>query len=232
MPPLPTFMSTSPSRTPKSRATPASATTICMPARCDSTLIAAPPARKFSTICQVTSCGKAETPALAAPWSPAQTSTCGAVMRGDRLCWTRPSCRASSSRRPRAPGGLVLRSILCCSSEASVRSSGTIVKWGKSCLECIRFILLSAARSCPARPNAKQARATGFKKIIGRSSGFRIVLGPRLPRLSPSGIVQASSPVTAAGPPRNQTVFPGGPIPTSSLHRIAADYAASPRLLQ
>jgi hypothetical protein len=42
---------------PKSWATPASATTSCMPAWPARALIAAPPARKFSTICQVTSCG-------------------------------------------------------------------------------------------------------------------------------------------------------------------------------
>jgi hypothetical protein len=77
-----TLTSISPSRSsPKSCATPASTTDSPRPFWRAKTLIAAPPARKFSTICQVTSCGKAETPALAAPWSPAKTSDLRAVQR-------------------------------------------------------------------------------------------------------------------------------------------------------
>ena len=61
-------------------------------------LIPAPPARQFSTICQVTSCGYAERPALAAPWSAAKTTRFGCVKRGDSDCWMRPTRKAIFSR--------------------------------------------------------------------------------------------------------------------------------------
>ena len=69
-----TLHTRSASRGAKSCATPQSTTVSAMPCCFASTLTAAPPARKFSTICQVTSCGKAETPRLTRPWSPANTT--------------------------------------------------------------------------------------------------------------------------------------------------------------
>ena len=45
-------------------------------------LIAAPPARKFATICAVTSAGKAETPRAATPWLPAKTRAWGFLTSG------------------------------------------------------------------------------------------------------------------------------------------------------
>ena len=49
-------------------------------------------------------------------------------------------------------------------------------------------------------------------------------MGCAFPGNSPSGIVQPSSPVTAAGPPRNHTVFPE----SAALHRASTE---SPRIM-
>ena len=102
------------SRGAMSRATPQSTTVRARPCWRASTLTAAPPARKFSTICQVTSLGKAETPRAARPWSPAKTTICGCSSRGDAVPWIWPRRSASCSRRPSEPRGLVLWSSLCC----------------------------------------------------------------------------------------------------------------------
>jgi hypothetical protein len=55
--PWPTLRICSPGRGAKSCATPQSTTVMPMPCWRASTVTAAPPARKFSTICQVTSLG-------------------------------------------------------------------------------------------------------------------------------------------------------------------------------
>src|SRR5207249_2362184 len=62
-------------------ATPKSATTTRAPACRASTLMAAPPARKFSTICAVTIWGYALTPSATTPWSAANTKT---IARGSQ----------------------------------------------------------------------------------------------------------------------------------------------------
>src|SRR5918996_4066224 len=68
--------------------------------------MAAPPRRKFSTICAVTTWGYALTPSATAPWSAAKVKTAGCSTRGGSP--RRVASRtASSSRRPRLPGGLV-----------------------------------------------------------------------------------------------------------------------------
>ncbi len=102
------------SRGAMSRATPQSTTVSARPCWRASTLTAAPPARKFSTICQVTSLGKADTPRAARPWSPAKTTICGCSSRGDSVPRIWPMRSASCSRRPSEPRGLVLWSSLCC----------------------------------------------------------------------------------------------------------------------
>ena len=58
----------------KSWLTPQSTTVRLMPCWRASTLTAAPPAKKFSTICQLTSLGKAEMPRTVKPWSAANTT--------------------------------------------------------------------------------------------------------------------------------------------------------------
>ena len=103
-----------PSRGAKSCFTPQSTTVRPMPCWRASTLTAAPPARKFSTICQVTSLGKAETPRAARPWSPAHTSICGACSTGAVVPRIRPMRCASASMRPSEPSGLVLLSSARC----------------------------------------------------------------------------------------------------------------------
>jgi len=71
-----------------------------------STFTAAPPRRKFSTICAVTDCGYALTPSAATPWSAANVKITGRCTRGGApVSATEP--RGSSSRRPRLPGGFV-----------------------------------------------------------------------------------------------------------------------------
>jgi len=44
--------------------------------------MAAPPRRKFNTICGVTSCGKALTPSATTPWSPAIVTMTLSLMIG------------------------------------------------------------------------------------------------------------------------------------------------------
>jgi hypothetical protein len=59
----------------------------------DSWLIAAPPARKFATICTVTSAGKAETPRAADPMVAGKDRTCGRSSAGARCRASRPPDR-------------------------------------------------------------------------------------------------------------------------------------------
>jgi hypothetical protein len=68
--PLATRQFTSPGDAGSGARTPTSTTSSASPCSRVNTLIAAPPFRKFSTICAVTSAGKALTPASATPWSP------------------------------------------------------------------------------------------------------------------------------------------------------------------
>ena len=56
-------------------ATPTSTTTTSAPTCRARTLMAAPPAQKFATICAVTSWGHGVTPSATTPWSPAKTAT-------------------------------------------------------------------------------------------------------------------------------------------------------------
>ena len=94
----------------KSCLTPQSTTVNASPCWRASTLTAAPPDKKFSTICQLTSLGNAETPCAVMPWSPAKTTICGCWRTGLWLPRISPSCRASASSRPSEPSGLVLLS--------------------------------------------------------------------------------------------------------------------------
>ena len=82
-------------------------TVIVAPKVLASWLIAAPPWVKLATICTVTSGGKAETPCATTPWLPAKIAICGAWMRGVSVPCQPASQIATSSRRPKAPGGLV-----------------------------------------------------------------------------------------------------------------------------
>ena len=92
--------------------TPQSTTVNARPCWRASTLTAAPPARKFSTICQVTSLIGRDAAGGQAVVAQ-HTSTCGSRRRGVSLPGTSPICSASASRRPSEPRGLVLRSSLC-----------------------------------------------------------------------------------------------------------------------
>jgi hypothetical protein len=83
--------------------------------------MAAPPAAKFATICAVTLAGKGETPRATTPWLPAKTSTDTRSSRGIARPCQRPSQAASSSSRPRLPGGLV--SCACRSTTAAAAAS-------------------------------------------------------------------------------------------------------------
>ena len=102
-------------------ATPTSITTRRAPCWRARTLIAAPPAQKFATICAVTSCGHGVTPERTTPWSAANTATAGCSGTGGG---TRPampaSCTPRSSMRPSEPAGLINRS---CSMRAPARAA-------------------------------------------------------------------------------------------------------------
>lgn len=85
-----------------------SATRTVAPATSASTLMAAPPASKFATICAVTSDGNAETPDAVTPWSPANTTIrARSNCFGGQTPWHADTQTDKSSRRPSAPGGLV-----------------------------------------------------------------------------------------------------------------------------
>ena len=64
----------------------------------------APPARKFATICAVTSCGHGVTPWACTPWSPAKTATAAGSGSGGGHAPAMPArATASSPTRPSAP---------------------------------------------------------------------------------------------------------------------------------
>src|SRR5437763_4163646 len=123
-------------------ATPKSATTTRAPAWRASTLTAAPPPRKFSTICAVTIWGYALTPSATTPWSAANVK-----MTGRRTPGAPPHSTASrsaiSSRRPRLPGGFVRPSRWRCASAASPA--------GGAAIELRRLESIEAGRASPRR---------------------------------------------------------------------------------
>src|SRR5690606_23560627 len=84
-------------------------------------LMAAPPAAKLATICAVTSAGKAETPRAVMPCEPAKTRTETGSRTGTACPRQRAMKIASSSSRPRLPGGLV--STPCLSAAACAAAS-------------------------------------------------------------------------------------------------------------
>src|SRR5881296_227983 len=106
-------------------ATPKSATTTRAPAWRARTFTAAPPRRKFSTICAVTIWGYALTPSATTPWSAAKVKMWGRSTRGAPPA--SPARRAaSSSSRPRLPGGFVRLSRWRCPS-ASPPAGGAVI---------------------------------------------------------------------------------------------------------
>ena len=91
-------------------ATPTSTTMTRAPTSRAMTLMAAPPARKFATICAVTACGHGVTPSLSTPWSPAKTATTGRTgTGGGQAPAMADKISPRDSRRPRDPAGLVRR---------------------------------------------------------------------------------------------------------------------------
>ncbi len=111
--PAATLATTRPGRGVKSCRTPQSTTVSARPCCRARTATAAPPARKFSTICQVTSLGYADTPCAAMPWSAAKTIICGESSFGAGVPSASASCSANCSMRPSEPVGLVLLSSRC-----------------------------------------------------------------------------------------------------------------------
>ena len=80
------------------------------PTSARSAFTTAPPARKFATICAVTSCGHGVTPGRARRGRPRRPPR-PRVPAGRRAAPAIPaSCAATSSRTPREPRGLVIRS--------------------------------------------------------------------------------------------------------------------------
>lgn len=89
------------------------------------TFAAAPPERRFRTICRVTSDGYADTPCPAIPWSAPKMMSWQVDMLGLSVPWSVAICAVSCSRRPREPMGLVLESRDCWMAVANV--SGELV---------------------------------------------------------------------------------------------------------
>ena len=108
------------------RPCPTGTTRSSAPASRASWLIAAPPAAKFATIWSVTSAGKAETPCRAISCQPTNTRISTRSSRGGCRPCQADSHPASSSRRPRAPGGLVSSA-----SRAAPRGGGRLVRPGQ-----------------------------------------------------------------------------------------------------
>ena len=86
------------------------------------TFAAAPPERRFRTICRVTSLGYAETFCAAMPWSAPKMMSWQVDMLGVSVPWRVAIWAASCSRRPREPMGLVLES------RARWMSAGSMVR--------------------------------------------------------------------------------------------------------
>ena len=94
-----------------SAATPTSTTHTSAPACAAIAFTTAPPARKFATICTVTSCGQGVTPWACTPWSAANTATAAGSGTGGGQSPARPASRTErSSSTPSEPLGLVSRS--------------------------------------------------------------------------------------------------------------------------
>ena len=104
-----TFNARSCGCTGRSASTPRSATTTRAPNLRASTLIAAPPFRKLSTICGVTSFGYALTPSPATPWSAASVKTTRFASGTSRRPVMPASAIERSSSLPRLCAGLVRR---------------------------------------------------------------------------------------------------------------------------
>jgi len=93
------------------------------------------------------------------------------------------------------------------------------IRWAQRSLPTSRVVFWAAGRPLRERDHrAPMSRGDANETTgVGRSSGFRINLVPRLllAKLSENGIVRQSSPVTAAGPRRICTVFPLVSLPTA-----------------
>src|SRR5271167_1515101 len=88
--------------------------------------MAAPPERKFRTICRVTTFGYALTPSSVTPWSAARMKMALLVQSGRSCSRMATSLVAISSNRPRLPTGLVrLFSLAPARSRHSALSEGT-----------------------------------------------------------------------------------------------------------
>ena len=113
-----------------------STTTTSAAAWAASTLTAAPPARKFSTIAVVTSCGHGVTPLATTPWSAAKTATTARSGTGGGQVRAIPASRTDrSSSTPSDPGGLVSDDCRAraASMAAASRGSTAATVWLISC---------------------------------------------------------------------------------------------------
>lgn len=93
------------------------------------------------------------------------------------------------------------------------------VRWAQRSLPTSRVVFLAGLWPQRKRDHRAPMSRGGANEVtgVGRSSGFRINLRPRLllALLSENGIERQSSPVTAAGPRRICTVFPLVSLPTA-----------------
>ncbi|MOA00771.1 hypothetical protein D3C78_1201450 [compost metagenome] len=115
----------------KSEFTPISTQFTSAPACLAKTFTAAPPAKKFNTICGVTSAGNALIPSSQTPWSAAMTITARSVNEGFTSPVIPASLTAKASSLPRLPGGFVKMS-KCCSAAAIAAVFGASIKFVSS----------------------------------------------------------------------------------------------------
>ncbi len=115
-------MPAAPSRSP---ATPTSTTQKVAPTTSANVHTAAAPAAIVATMAVVTSEGQALAPSATTPWSPAKTTTAGAIGTGGGDWAVMPArWTARASRRPRAPGGLARVSQRARAAAMAAASSG------------------------------------------------------------------------------------------------------------
>src|SRR5664280_1055025 len=122
-----TLRSIKPGNAGSSVATPTSTTTTRAPTWAAKAFTPAPPARKFATICPVTSCGQGLTPWACTPWSAAKTATpVGSGIGGGQVPASPASWTETSSSTPSEPRGLVSQSWRCRASAIAAVFSGRI----------------------------------------------------------------------------------------------------------
>ena len=147
--------------------TPTSTTVTLAPTCRAKALTTAPPARKFATICAVTSCGHGVTPWACTPWSPAKIATAAGWGNGGGHDPAMPArATARSSTRPSAPRGLVMRSNR---SRAAARASALTGRTAAT-VSATRSDIRRADHAAAVLVNATSVSREGLTRVRNRDS--------------------------------------------------------------